>query len=770
MTVDAADLRIKIDASDVSRAGEHLKGLHGTVNTTGGVLKSFAGTVTGVVTGFASLAAVRFVGTQFKGFLDAGREANIVAAQTAAVLTSTRGAAGMTAQSVDQLAMRLSGLTGVEDDAVAAAENMLLTFTNIKGTTFPQATKAALDMATAMNGGTIPAAEELRQTSIQLGKALNDPAVGMTALQRVGVTFSAQQKEQIKDFQAHGQLAQAQAVILAELTKEFGGSAEAAGRANGGMAILNAQWQSMKDTIGQALIPILSRLGAALAPVLAWLAAQLPGAIAALQPLLNGMGTGLGQVGQVLRDLWPTIQQVANSVGGQLTQAWGAVWPYLQQAWPALQQIGRAFRDLLPAFTPVGTLFQQLLPTLAPLIPTMATLAAQVGTALSSAFRQVFPTILNLAQMIVRDVLPTAQRLISTIAQALVPVIQSLAPVVTQVIGIVSSVFRALWPVLDWIINQLIIPAIKGVVPILQGVATFLSGVFSGNWGRAWDGIKNIFVGVWNLIKTILGNVLGEIWNKISGWFGGLWGALSGAAQGFINNVTSWAGRIWDAITKPFRDIGGFISNALRNIPFLGGLFGGGKAGFGFALAPGSYRVSQGYSSGHPAIDEAAAMGTPLYAVAGGRVTLTAPDQFGANRILIDHGGGLSSFYAHMSRDLVGVGQSVARGQLIGLVGSTGQSTGPHLHFMLYQNGRPINPRGIVPYDEGGWVREPVAGVGLRSGRGYTFGESGPEYVSPAGSGPGRTVVVVVDLDGQRMSRGLLPYLTSELQHAGVRI
>jgi murein DD-endopeptidase MepM/ murein hydrolase activator NlpD len=94
----------------------------------------------------------------------------------------------------------------------------------------------------------------------------------------------------------------------------------------------------------------------------------------------------------------------------------------------------------------------------------------------------------------------------------------------------------------------------------------------------------------------------------------------------------------------------------------------------------------------HPGLDIAAPTGTTVTATAGGQVILAQWYGGYGNFILIDHGGGLSSGYGHLSAIYVSVGQTITRGQAIGAVGSTGRSTGPHLHFEVRLNGKPVDP------------------------------------------------------------------------------
>ncbi len=99
----------------------------------------------------------------------------------------------------------------------------------------------------------------------------------------------------------------------------------------------------------------------------------------------------------------------------------------------------------------------------------------------------------------------------------------------------------------------------------------------------------------------------------------------------------------------------------------------------------------------HAGIDIGAGSGTPIRSAKAGQVIFAGTMSGYGNAIIVDHGGGLSTLYAHQSRLGASDGQSVSQGQVIGYVGSTGRSTGPHLHFETRMNGSPQNPRRFLP-------------------------------------------------------------------------
>ncbi|MFH1085142.1 MAG: M23 family metallopeptidase [Chloroflexota bacterium] len=132
---------------------------------------------------------------------------------------------------------------------------------------------------------------------------------------------------------------------------------------------------------------------------------------------------------------------------------------------------------------------------------------------------------------------------------------------------------------------------------------------------------------------------------------------------------------------------------ARRVIAYSGEAPKGAKVGTGRLVWPMSGSISQRYWEHHRAIDIAAATGTPIGAADSGYVAVAQYSDVGYGRmIVIDHGNGTQTLYAHMSVYYVEVGQSVAKGELIGKCGRTGSTTGPHLHFEVIQRGVRRNP------------------------------------------------------------------------------
>jgi hypothetical protein len=218
---------------------------------------------------------------------------------TAQVIKSTGGAAQITAGQVSSLATAVSDKTGMDDEAVQSGENLLLTFTRIRNEAgagndvFNQATQIITDMSAALG-------QDLSSSAIQVGKALNDPIKGVTALQRVGVSFTASQKEQIQALVETGDVLGAQKIILHELGTEFGGAAAAAATP---LDRLKVNVGNVAEQIGGYLIPAVDKAAT-------WLSGTL---IPAVQSTVTWTGDHLGGA---LHLVWVAISDVVQIGAG----------------------------------------------------------------------------------------------------------------------------------------------------------------------------------------------------------------------------------------------------------------------------------------------------------------------------------------------------------------------------------------------------------------------------------------------------------------------
>ena len=251
---DLASGSLKTIALDARGAGAAMDSMSNKTGTLGGGLGKLALS--------AGIAAIAFKGFQFlKDSVSKFNEAEQASAQLDATLKSTAGAIGLTREALDQQATAMSKVTMYDDDAIAGMQSLLGTFTDIKGAVFQELTPAIADVASKMG-------QDLAGTAIQLGKALNAPADGLAKLTKIGVTFSEQQKAQVKAMVAAGDTAGAQRIIIAELNKEFGGSAEAAAKAGtGGLTVLANRFGNIQESMGglivhgfEKLYPLLSKV------------------------------------------------------------------------------------------------------------------------------------------------------------------------------------------------------------------------------------------------------------------------------------------------------------------------------------------------------------------------------------------------------------------------------------------------------------------------------------------------------------------------------
>ena len=489
----------------------------------------FNGAIGGIVSRSAGIFAAGFAAVQgvkvFAGFINDARESARVANLTAQVIKSTGGAAKVTADQVGDLATAISNKTGADDEAIQSGENLLLTFTNIRNGVgkgndiFNQASQAVVDMTAALNGGQVTA-EGMKSSSIQLGKALNNPIKGVTALQKVGVSFTEDQKKQIKTLVDSGKTMEAQKVILGELSKEFGGAAAAAGDP---MTRLKTILGNLSEQIGGYLLPVVGKFAD-------FVSDKAAPAISGLADLIfkGDFTKALGDAFNISEDsgFVDFILNLRTTVGNVFTEiiggsrAFGAAWKandgdvtssgfpgFMERLANAARQAFGFFKsDVLPVLKQFGGF---LIGTVVPAVATLAgNLISSLWPAVQSVFgffkTEVLPRLQDFAGFLGTSVLPK----IGDMATALSKNKDFLVPFVTVILGVVGALKA--WAAIQAIVNVVMSANPIGLVVI--AVAALVAGIiyaykhsekFRSIVQAAFDGVKKA--------AQVMGQVIGAV-------------------------------------------------------------------------------------------------------------------------------------------------------------------------------------------------------------------------------------------------------------------
>ena len=219
-----------------------------------------------LLVGFATTMFTKTIGR----LIVASNEQEIAERKLSQALTSTGRATEFSKHEMMSFASALQKTTTFGDETIIRSQALLATFTSVGKDVFPNATRAILDVSAAMG-------QDLQQTTIQVGKALNDPVQGMAALRRVGIQLSETQQAQVKRFVELNQVSDAQKIILGELQTQFGGMAKAVSETSAGALM------QMKNAVGDTA----EALGDLLAPIVITFAKSIKFAAEAVSGLVH---------------------------------------------------------------------------------------------------------------------------------------------------------------------------------------------------------------------------------------------------------------------------------------------------------------------------------------------------------------------------------------------------------------------------------------------------------------------------------------------------
>lgn len=472
-----------------------------------------------------SAAAAAGLGVFAKGAIDAAQEAEVASNRLDAIAKSMGflgPVLGGTTNRLQDFASSLQSTIAVEDETIMATQSLLLTFSEVgktageAGGAFDRATKAAFDLSAAGFGSADSAAK-------MLGKALQDPIKGITALSRAGVTFTAAQKEQIQGFIDSGQAAKAQEMILREVERQVSGTAAAT--ATGG-AKMKIAFGEVQEQIGTALLPLFQQFTQfmldrgipaiqglvdkflALSPQMKGVIAAAGGLLLALGPLLMVAGTLV----KALAGLGPAFAVVkAGLLGvGPLMAALGAA------AGPVLLVVG-AVVALGAGFVALYRYSEPVRDSVTLLVSQFRLMAQTVGVALVDAFRSILG----------------GSNGVRSFGDVMRDLGDRVAPVVTRAIKFLASGMDDLGVAIRFQIR-----VFEVLVTVFTMVANIIRVVLFEAVELVIDSFKQMILNVDNLLKKM--GPFGEFLRTFAINMVASFRAAAGAIQGIFNNLGSY--------------------------------------------------------------------------------------------------------------------------------------------------------------------------------------------------------------------------------------
>lgn len=518
--VDGARRAFRQLEDDAGRSGD---GVVATFRGKLGGLKGIGSDILGGLIGGGVVAGFTSLQPAIAGVVDEYTESVRVGRETERVIRTTGGAAGVTANQVSDLAEALSNKRGIDDELIQSGANLMLTFTNVRNEAgkgndiFTQSVKLSGDMSAAL-GVSLPGATKM------LGKALNDPIKGMTALGRAGVQFSDQQKEQIKTMVESGNILGAQKLILDTVKTKFEGAAEAAATP---IDKIKTRFKNLQEDIGKFAVE----------DALPW-----------------------------LQEMWPKVEQ-AFSQG--IARVKAIIEPFVQILTQLWSQFGDNILNFIrPVWENIQTIIGGALNVIEGIVKfVLAVIQGDWGAAWD-AIQQVFSGVWDIIKGIVSNAIEYVKLVIGVAWET-----------ITQVWDAawngIKDLFSGIWDGIKAVVDG----AIGFVKDIIQTQIDAITDI----WQTAWDTVSDAVSTVWDTIKTVVSGGIDEVVGFISGLPGkivgfvgdllaagtqlgsaiidGIKGGITGAAQAIADVATA----VFDAFKSGWNTVAKAINDFIPN-------------------------------------------------------------------------------------------------------------------------------------------------------------------------------------------------------------
>lgn len=468
-----------------------------------------------------------------------------------AEVTSSLESMGVTWTDAGQIQARAKELalfSTFPDQDILHMQSVLLTFGNITGDQFAATEQMAIDMSAALG-------QDLASSAIMLGKAFNDPIEGLSALSRVGVSFSEDQKAAIKKMADAGDLMGAQGIMMEVMERQFGGTAKAiAGTDGGKLKIAMNDFGDMMEIIGAVLAPILVDILQVIVPLVSAFD-RLPGPIQKIAVYALMFVMILGPLMMVIGQLTILFGFLAGTAGGSALIAWGAVLMPLIVANLALV-IGALVLAIV-----IGWLIWKNWDTI------MGILKAVVGITMDTVKAVV--TVSLRAMRTAADALQKIGNVVATVMKAIQTVITFIFGAIKLYFTVWFKVLQTLFFVAVWTVATVVEAGLDAVQTVWEGVWNRIGGTVKETWGK----IKSTVSGGLDYVKSFLGNTLAtmlETWNRTLGKVltevAKVFAAIQTKIKEIWGNVLTWITTTMESFTGIFTEAFTNIAGAIKGV------------------------------------------------------------------------------------------------------------------------------------------------------------------------------------------------------------
>ena len=489
-----------------------LRGEEKVKKSLGGLTGGAGGLAAGFAVGAAAVAAAGVAAGAAAIKLGKLAEEESTANSRILNITESMGLFGGEAQAVTdrltELARKQALATGIDSIAIKETQAKLMTFKELAasadeaGGAFDRATTLALDMEAAGFGSA-------SENATQLGKALQDPIKGITALNRSGITFTETEKAQIAAMVEAGNVGEAHAMILGVIETQVGGTAEATANASDKMGVA---FDEMKKALGERVLPVFEGLATTVTEKV----------LPAFDKLMSGDISLADLIPEPVMDVFRTIGDIFGPAVDTITESFENM---KSSAGPALDSLKNAWDQIKPVLEVVAGILGGVV-------------AVAVGAVIG--------------------VINGLMGAVNGVMQAVGGIVAVISGVVNLVIGIVTGDGAKISDAVEGIGT--------GITDVFGGLWNAVKGFITG----FVDGVVSFFTG---LFDTIIGHsIIPDLINGIVDWFTGLPGKAASALSGFITAVTTAMSKTATSAIKSVDMMVLSIINSLRSSPIFGPL------------------------------------------------------------------------------------------------------------------------------------------------------------------------------------------------------